>query len=336
MSRKSADRRGRFVRRLVIGGVIGAGVVFGLSQSASAAVTAQFSASSGVLSVFGDGLDNNIQISRTPAGVILINGRAVPVSGGTATVANVSLIKVFGQRGNDTIALNEANGALPRTNLFGGVGNDTLLGSNGVDLLLGGVGNDFVDGQQGNDVGFLGAGDDVFQWDPGDGSDVVGGQAGTDRMLFNGSGAAEIFEASANGGRVRFTRNVGAIVMDLNDIEAVDVNALGGTDTTIVNDLSGTDVVELNGSLAGAVGGTAGDAAADVVIVNGTNGDDIVDVFGAGSSATRGRTADAGQHHRLGGGQRRPRHQRLGRRRRRDGHDHAGRSRQPDDRRRHR
>ena len=286
MSRKNADRGGRFARRLVIGVVIGAGVVFGLSQSASAAVTAKFSASSGVFSVFGDRLDNNIQISRTPAGVILINGGAVPVSGGTATVANVRLIKVFGQSGNDTIALNEANGALPRTNLFGGRGNDTLMGSNGVDLLVGGVGNDFVDGQQGNDVGFLGAGDDAFQWDPGDGSDVVEGQAGTDRMLFNGSGAAEIFEASANGGRVRFTRNVGAIVMDLNDIEAVDVNALGGTDTTIVNDLSGTDVVELNGSLAGAIGGTAGDAAADAVIVNGTNGDDIVDVFGAGSSAS--------------------------------------------------
>ena len=143
-----------------------------------------------------------------------------------------------------------ASGNLAALNITpdGGAGNDSLLGSNGVDLRLGDDGNDFVDGQQGNDVGFLGAGDDVFQWDPGDGSDVVGGQAGTDRMLFNGSGAAEIFEASANGGRVRFTRNVGAIVMDLNDIEAVDVNALGGTDTTIVNDPSGTDVVELNGS----------------------------------------------------------------------------------------
>ena len=66
MSRKNADRRGRFARRLVIGGVIGAGVVFGLSQSASAAVTAQFSASSGVLSVFGDSLDNNIRSAAPP------------------------------------------------------------------------------------------------------------------------------------------------------------------------------------------------------------------------------------------------------------------------------
>jgi Ca2+-binding RTX toxin-like protein len=38
-----------------------------------------------------------------------------------------------------------------------------------------GAGTDFIDGHQGNDVAFLGAGDDVFQWDPGDGSDLVVG-----------------------------------------------------------------------------------------------------------------------------------------------------------------
>src|SRR5262249_17047826 len=52
----------------------------------------------------------------------------------------------------------------------GGTGNDTLLGSNGADTLRGGDGDDFIDGQQGNDVAFLGAGNDTFQWDPGDGS----------------------------------------------------------------------------------------------------------------------------------------------------------------------
>ena len=70
-------------------------------------------------------------------------------------------------------------------------------------------------------------------------------------MLFNGSAGNEIFEASANGGRVRFTRNLGNIVMDLNDVEAIDLNALGGTDTTTVNDLTGTDLVEININLAG-------------------------------------------------------------------------------------
>src|SRR3954467_6791394 len=348
------------------------------------AVTASFDPTSGLMSVFGDALDNTITVSPDAAGTILINGGAVVIQGGTATVANTSLIQGFGLGGNDTITLNERNGALPRANLFGGDGNDTLiggsgndplfgqagndtllgkggfdflfggddndtltggdaddqvfgesgddrmiwnpgddtdlneggdgtdsvevnggngseqftttatgtrvrfdrvtpapfaldigtseklvlnanggedtfsatgnlatlivitvdggagndrlLGSNGADKLLGGDGNDFVDGNQGSDTALLGAGDDVFQWDPGDGSDIVEGQDGADKMLFNGANLAERMDVSANGGRVRFTRDVAAIVMDLNDVETVDVRALGGVDTLTVND----------------------------------------------------------------------------------------------------
>ncbi len=94
------------------------------------------------------------------------------------------------------------------------------------------IGNDFVDGQQGNDVAFLGAGDDTFQWDPGDGSDVVEGQDGRDDLLFNGSNADERFEASANGGRVLFTRDLANILMDLDDVEVIDLHALGGRDSS--------------------------------------------------------------------------------------------------------
>jgi Ca2+-binding RTX toxin-like protein len=188
--------------------------------------------------------------------------------------------------GNDSFSATGNLAALIQITVDGGAGDDTILGSNGVDFLLGGDGNDFIDGQQGNDVARLGAGDDVFQWDPGDGSDIVEGQDGTDTMLFNGSAGDEIFEASANGGRVRFTRNLGNIVMDLNDVEAIDLNALGGIDKTTVNDLSGTDVVEININQAGTIGGTAGDGAADTVIVNGTNGNDIIDIVGAGTSVS--------------------------------------------------
>ena len=52
------------------------------------AVTAFYIPSARVLSVFGDGLNNNITISRDAAGKILVNGGAVSVLGGTATVAN--------------------------------------------------------------------------------------------------------------------------------------------------------------------------------------------------------------------------------------------------------
>jgi Ca2+-binding RTX toxin-like protein len=434
MNARRTNYRRRARRRLLAGVVLGAAAMLAASPPASAAVTASFSPGSGALTVFGDANNNTIVISRDAAGKILVNGGAVAVVGGTATVANTAQIQVFGQGGNDTITLSEANGALPATRLFGGAGNDTLtggsgadqlfgqsgndallgkggpdllfggtendvltggdsddqafgqggndrmvwnpgddtdlneggdgtdtvevnggngaeqftatangtrvrfdrldsapfaidigtseklvlnanggndsfsatgnlaaliaitvdggagndtiLGSNGVDLLLGADGDDFVDGQQGNDVALLGAGDDVFQWDPGDGSDTVEGQDGTDSMRFNGNGANEVFAASANGGRLLFTRNVGNIVMDANDVELVDLNALGGTDTITVNDLTGTDVVRLDGDLAGVLDGSAGDAQPDTVIVNGTNGNDIIDVVGAGTSVS--------------------------------------------------
>jgi Ca2+-binding RTX toxin-like protein len=427
-ARRSNDRR-RAARRLLAGTVLTAGVLAGTSVPANAATTATLS--SGVLTVFGDSADNSIAISRDAAGRILINGGAVAVVGGAPTVANTTLIRVFGLAGQDVITLSEANGALPAANLFGGAGNDvltggsgadqlfgqagndtllgkggadllfgggdndtltggdgddqafgqggndrmiwnpgedtdlneggdgadavevnggngaeqftatangtrvrfdrvtpapfaldvgtseklvlnanggddrfsatgnlaaliaitvdggagndTLLGGNGADVLLGGDGNDVVDGNQGNDVALLGAGDDTFQWDPGDGSDVVEGQAGTDAMLFNGSNVGENMDVSANGSRVRFTRNVANIVMDLNDVESIVVKALGGTDNLVVNDLSGTDVTNVAPDLA--AGGGGDDGAPDNVVVDATNGSDVATVTGAGPNA---------------------------------------------------
>jgi Ca2+-binding RTX toxin-like protein len=398
------------------------------------AITASFTPSAGVLTEFGDNLDNNIVTSRDAAGKLLVNGGAVNVLGGTATVANTSLIQIFGQGGNDTISLNESNGALPAANLFGGAGNDvltggsggdqlfgqtgndtllgkggndflfggsgndtltggdgddqmfgesgddrmiwnpgddndlmeggdgidtaevnggngsesfsatangtrvrfdrldpapfaldigtteklvlnmnggddnfsatgnlspliqltvdggtgndTILGGNGNDLLIGGTGNDFIDGQQGNDTILLGDGDDIFQWDPGDGSDTVEGGIGADAMLFNGSNIAETFEVSANGGRTRFTRNIASIVMDVNDVERIQLNALGGADVINVNDLTGTDVTRMDINLGATLEGTTGDGAADTVSTKGTNANNILSVVGSGTAVT--------------------------------------------------
>jgi Ca2+-binding RTX toxin-like protein len=421
----------RAMRRLLIAVALSAAAILVLSPAANAAVTASFLPGTGTLTVNGDALNNTIVISRDAAGKILVNGGAVNVSGGTATVANTALIQVFGLAGNDTLTLNEANGALPAALLFGGnnndtltggsgndqsfgqagndtllgkggndllfggadndvltggdgddqafgqtgndrmvwnpgddtdlneggdnvdtvevnggngteeftatangtrvrfdrispapfsidigtseklalnanggddkfsatgnlaalisitvdggAGNDTILGSNGVDTLLGGDGNDFVDGQQANDVAFLGAGDDVFQWDPGDGNDTVEGQDGSDTMLFNGANIAEKIDVSANGNRVRFTRDIANIAMDLNDVERIDFNALGGADTVTLNDLSGTDLTQINTDLAA---GGVGDGSADTIVVNGSNGNDTINVSGAGTSAS--------------------------------------------------
>ena len=93
----------------------------------------------------------------------------------------------------------------------------------------------------GNDQLFGGAGLDTFIWNPGDGSDVIEGGTDADTLIFNGSAGAEIFAASADGSHLSFTRNLGNIVMDVNNVETLALNALGGADTVTVNDLTGTD-----------------------------------------------------------------------------------------------
>src|SRR4051794_36171006 len=118
--------RPRTARRLVLGGLLAAGGLAATGAPAHAAGTS--AVSSGVLTVFGDSLDNSLTVSRDAAGRILVNDGTVPVVGGTPTVANTTSVQVFGQGGNDQIALSEVNGALPKANLFGGGGNDVLSG----------------------------------------------------------------------------------------------------------------------------------------------------------------------------------------------------------------
>ena len=122
----------------------------------------------------------------------------------------------------------------------------------------------------------LGAGDDTFEWDPGDGSDMVEGQAGSDLLAFNGSNIGERIELSANASRVRLTRDVAAISMDFAGIERAVVRTFGGADTLTVDDLAGTDLKTVDADLS-AFDGT-GDNTADTVIVNGTDTRDAVDV----------------------------------------------------------
>src|SRR5262249_27502398 len=140
-------------------------------------------------------------------------------------------------------------------------------------------------GGLGADV-FIGSpGDDTFVWNPGDGSDTVEGRAGTDTLQFNGAIIAETIDISANGSRVRFTRDVGSITMDLNDVEVINFAARGGVDLITVNDLSGTGVTNVNLDLAGTPATGVGDGAADTVVVNGTTGDDVIAVSGSGADA---------------------------------------------------
>jgi len=176
--------------------------------------------------------------------------------------------------GDDIITAGNGLSTLIQLTIDGGTGNDTITGGDGADLLLGGDGNDTINGGRGNDTAQLGAGDDTFVWNPGDGSDTVEGQDGLDTMQFNGANIAEEINISANGERALFTRNIASIAMDLNDVEHINFAALGGADKITVNDLSGTDVTQVNVDLAGAP--NTADGAQDQVIVNATSGNDAI------------------------------------------------------------
>jgi Ca2+-binding RTX toxin-like protein len=270
------------------------------------AITASFSAAAGVLTVFGDAGNNTVAVSRDAAGRILVNGGAVAIKGSAATVANTRLIQVFGQDGNDNIALDETNGALPAANLFGGSGNDTLTGGSGADQLFGQAGNDVLFGKGGNDLLFGGdgndtltggtgndqvfgqGGNDLMIWNPGDGTDLNEGGDGIDTVQVNGGNASETFTATPNGTRVRFDRTDPApFSIDIGTSENLVVNMNGGDDVfTGSNGLAPLISLTVDGG-AGNDRITGGDGNDLLLggdgndVINGGRGNDVV-LMGAG------------------------------------------------------
>ena len=206
----------------------------------------------------------------------------------TVPRADVQEISVKMGDGNDTVRIDDANGAFTDaipTTIAGGDGDDSLNGGLGAETFRGGDGDDTAFGRKGADSAILGEGDDTFRWDNGDGSDTIEGQGGSDTMLFNGATGNETVTMSAVGERLLFFRTQGNVRMDTDGVEIVDFNALTGADSITVNDLSGTDVTQTNVDLAGTLGGANGDNAQDSVVVNGTEGVDTIDIARSGSAA---------------------------------------------------
>ena len=239
----------------------------------------------------GDDGNNDITVSRDAFGHLFVNGGAIHISPDGATVDNTDLIRVNGGDGNDVIALDQASGLLPAAQLFGGDGNDSLTGGSGNDLLsgqggndslfggagndtlVGGAGNDFVVGGLGADTANLGAGNDVFVWNQGDGSDKVEGGTGFDELLFNGAAGAEQFTLSSSDGHALLTRVQGNIVMDLHGVENITLNPLAGADTINIDDPSGTGLKDIDLNL-------GFDGASDTININ---DDDQVSVVNNGN-----------------------------------------------------
>lgn len=196
-------------------------------------------------------------------------------------LTNVQTLEINGLGGDDNISASALPAGVIALELNGGDGNDTLIGSQGLDLLSGGPGNDVIDGR-GNPAGTIenvrgDAGDDTLTWTPGGGDDRFFGGEGSDVTLIVGGAGAEVFvlrEEPTGSGVVRFSRTTpGPFFVDSTETELLRVNANGGDDSVDSSTLAnGLLLLELNGgdgndTLIGSLG---------LDTLNGDGGDDIL------------------------------------------------------------
>jgi hypothetical protein len=238
--------------------------------------TAAFNPATGILTIVGDLTRTNIDVTSS-AGLILVNGGGIPITGGTAATSNTTLIQILGSPAADQISV--AVGIAP-AHIFGAEGNDTLSGGSFGDLIVGGPGTDTITSRQGNDLIYLDDGDTAV-WNPGDGSDVIEGRGTGNTLAFNGSNVSENIALLANGSRLSLTRDVGAITMDMKGVQTIQLNMLGGADNITVNSLAGTSVSRVNVDLSF---GGLGDGSADTVIFNGSTNSDNFSTAANGAS----------------------------------------------------
>ncbi len=167
--------------------------------------------------------------------------------------------------------------------LFGDMGDDTLAGNRGGDLLSGGFGDDVLRG---------GPGRDSMLWNRGDGSDVVDGGSpsgtsttGTDRMVISGTGVDEGYVIGMAGSATVVTIGTETVTMTAG-VEILELNASGGDDTVLVNDLTGTSLQGI--SIHGGDGNDFLDG------TNATGGPGLELIGGRGNDVLHGSPSDDG------------------------------------------
>jgi Ca2+-binding RTX toxin-like protein len=139
----------------------------------------------GVLDIVGSNGNDAIYV-RQAHGVITVEGV------GSIAANRVRAIEVDAGAGNDTVVLlnpqlqSGVDYITKPSVIFGGSGNDTLVGGASFDLISGGSGNDQIFGTWGNDL-LVG----------GDGNDEIYGGSGND-FLFGANGDDHLFGGSGN------------------------------------------------------------------------------------------------------------------------------------------
>lgn len=94
------------------------------------------------------------------------------------SAVGVEKLLIYGGAGNDSITID--NSVTIATEIYGGSGDDTIIGGSGDNLIFGGEGQDRIYARGGNDELYGGEGGDII--DGGAGNDVLYGGAGNDTL----------------------------------------------------------------------------------------------------------------------------------------------------------
>jgi Ca2+-binding RTX toxin-like protein len=262
---------------LVLGGVGNDDIdVTATTISVNGALTTIAAASATIERIQIDSFEGNddIAITGTPPGVNV-----------TPPLTVATVFEVNAGDDNDTV---NASGQSTAVTIYGGFGNDTLTGGGGIDTIYGEAGNDTISGRLGADQ--LKGGDDfdIFTWNDGDGADIVdGGGDGADIANINGAALVDTFTVTAAGNQTHLNVTVvnsvnNSGIIDYHGVENFNLNPGGGADDVTLNDLTPTEVVQVNVTVDAALS-----ADADLVTVNGRDAADVLMVSTSPPPANR-------------------------------------------------
>ena len=194
---------------------------------------------------------------------------------------------LFGGLGNDTLLGNDGNNILNagigNDTLIGGLGNDALNGDEGDDGLDGGVGNDILTAGIGNDTLVGGAGNDML--DGGFGADNMTGNDGNDTYITDNSQDL-IIENALEGTDVVNSSITYTLGANLENLTLTGTASINGTGNELDNTITGNTAANVldggagNDILSGGLGndtlnGGAGDDT--YIYTKGSGVDSIID-----------------------------------------------------------
>ncbi len=220
-----------------------------------------------------DGLNGNDTLLMTDFGdALFLDGTS-----GTQTVRNIE--SFFAGDGGDALILSSATHTLGNITIDGGLGNDVLWANNGNDRVNGSDGDDNINGGGGND--FLNGGNDNDTINGASGADLLNGEAGMDRLMYSvDAGWGSGFGLSVNGGLIAVGSGATSFVFNGSQSASYDTFS-GGDGIDFVIGTSGNDVLVLDDALSIRHPSSSGARVTSVEEMDMGGGHDVVDLLSA-------------------------------------------------------